>query len=139
MLKCSLTKGEAVIKPANPDQKVYAKSIVELVSAGFPAAATKTSPYGRDLRLDNLTRMFANFFEDEAEMLKGTWDDVFTRLATKLHNDPTCISVLSFEQLEEFYKHAGEWVSIVGIAAKKTATPVNESLDLSGGDEWVFM
>lgn len=139
MLKCSLTKGEAVIKPANPDQKVYAKSIVELVSAGFPAAATKTSPYDRDLRLDNLTRMFANFFEDEAEMLKGTWDDVFTRLATKLHNDPTCISVLSFEQLEEFYKHAGEWVSIVGIAAKKTATPVNESLDLSGGDEWVFM
>ena len=139
MLKCSLTKGEAVIKPANPDQKVYAKSIVELVSAGFPAAATKTSPYDRDLRLDNLTRMFANFFEDEAEMPKGTWDDVFTRLATKLHNDPTCISVLSFEQLEEFYKHAGEWVSIVGIAAKKTATPVNESLDLSGGDEWVFM
>lgn len=139
MLKCSLTKGEAVIKPANPDQKVYAKSIGELVSAGFPAAATKTSPYDRDLRLDNLTRMFANFFEDEAEMLKGTWDDVFTRLATKLHNDPTCISVLSFEQLEEFYKHAGEWVSIVGIAAKKTATPVNESLDLSGGDEWVFM
>ena len=139
MLKCSLTKGEAVIKPANPDQKVYAKSIVELVSAGFPAAATKTSPYDRDLRLENLTRMFANFFEDEAEMLKGTWDDVFTRLATKLHNDPTCISVLSFEQLEEFYKHAGEWVSIVGIAAKKTATPVNESLDLSGGDEWVFM
>ena len=139
MLKCSLTKGEAVIKPANPDQKVYAKSIGELVSAGFPAAATKTSPYDRDLRLDNLTRMFANFFEDEAEMLKGTWDDVFTRLATKLHNDPTCISVLSFEQLEEFYKHAGEWISIVGIAAKKTATPVNESLDLSGGDEWVFM
>ena len=139
MLKCSLTKGEAVIKPANPDQKVYAKSIVELVSAGFPAAATKTSPYDRDLRLENLTRMFANFFEDEAEMPKGTWDDVFTRLATKLHNDPTCISVLSFEQLEEFYKHAGEWVSIVGIAAKKTATPVNESLDLSGGDEWVFM
>ena len=138
MLKCSLTKGEAVIKPANPDQKVYAKSIGELVSAGFPAAATKTSPYDRDLRLDNLTRMFANFFEDEAEMLKGTWDDVFTRLATKLHNDPTCISVLSFEQLEEFYKHAGEWVSIVGIAAKRTATPVNESLDLSGGDEWVF-
>lgn len=139
MLKCSLTKGEAVIKPANPDQKVYAKSIGELVSAGFPAAATKTSPYDRDLRLENLTRMFANFFEDEAEMLKGTWDDVFTRLATKLHNDPTCISVLSFEQLEEFYKHAGEWISIVGIAAKKTATPVNESLDLSGGDEWVFM
>ena len=139
MLKCSLTKGEAVIKPANPDQKVYAKSIGELVSAGFPAAATKTSPYDRDLRLENLTRMFANFFEDEAEMIKGTWDDVFTRLATKLHNDPTCISVLSFEQLEEFYKHAGEWVSIVGIAAKKTATPVNESLDLSGGDEWVFM
>lgn len=139
MLKCSLTKGEAVIKPANPDQKVYVKSIGELVSAGFPAAATKTSPYDRDLRLENLTRMFANFFEDEAEMLKGTWDDVFTRLATKLHNDPTCISVLSFEQLEEFYKHAGEWVSIVGIAAKKTATPVNESLDLSGGDEWVFM
>ena len=139
MLKCSLTKGEAVIKPANPDQKVYVKSIGELVSAGFPAAATKTSPYDRDLRLENLTRMFANFFEDEAEMLKGTWDDVFTRLATKLHNDPTCISVLSFEQLEEFYKHAGEWISIVGIAAKKTATPVNESLDLSGGDEWVFM
>ena len=139
MLKCSLTKGEAVIKPANPDQKVYAKSIGELVSAGFPAAATKTSPYDRDLRLENLTRMFANFFEDEAEMPKGTWDDVFTRLATKLHNDPTCISVLSFEQLEEFYKHAGEWISIVGIAAKKTATPVNESLDLSGGDEWVFM
>ena len=139
MLKCNLTRGEAVIKPANPDQKVYAKSIGELVSAGFPAAATKTSPYDRDLRLDNLTRMFANFFEDEAEMLKGTWDDVFTRLATKLHNDPTCISVLSFEQLEEFYKHAGEWISIVGIAAKKTATPVNESLDLSGGDEWVFM
>ena len=139
MLKCNLTRGEAVIKPANPDQKVYAKSIGELVSAGFPAAATKTSPYDRDLRLENLTRMFANFFEDEAEMLKGTWDDVFTRLATKLHNDPTCISVLSFEQLEEFYKHAGEWISIVGIAAKKTATPVNESLDLSGGDEWVFM
>ena len=139
MLKCSLTKGEAVIKPANPDQKVYAKPIGELVSAGFPAAATKTSPYDRDLRLENLTKMFANFFEDEAEMPKGTWDDVFTRLATKLHNDPTCISMLSFEQLEEFYKHAGEWVSIVGVTAKKTATPVNESLDLSGGDEWVFM
>ena len=139
MLKCSLTKGEAVIKPANPDNKVYAKPIGDLVSAGFPAAATKTSPYDRDLRLENLTKMFANFFEDEAEMPKGSWDDVFTRLATKLHNDPTCISMLSFEQLEEFYKHAGEWVSIVGVTAKKTATPVNESLDLSGGDEWVFM
>ena len=139
MLKCSLTKGEAVIKPANPDNKVYAKPIGDLVSAGFPAAATKTSPYDRDLRLENLTKMFANFFEDEAEMTKGTWDDVFTRLATKLHNDPTCISMLSFEQLDEFYKHAGEWVSIVGVTAKKTATPVNESLDLSGGDEWVFM
>ena len=139
MLKCNLTKGEAVIKPVNPDQKVYAKPIGELVSAGFPAAATKTSPYDRDLRLENLTKMFANFFEDEAEMPKGAWDDVFTRLATKLHNDPTCISMLSFEQLEEFYKHAGEWVSIVGVTAKKTATPVNESLDLSGGDEWVFM
>jgi len=139
MLKCNLTKGEAVIKPANPDNKVYAKPIGELVSAGFPAAATKTSPYDRDLRLENLTKMFANFFEDEAEMPKGSWDDVFTRLSTKLHNDPTCISMLSFEQLEEFYKHAGEWVSIVGVTAKKTATPVNESLDLSGGDEWVFM
>jgi len=138
MLKCNLTKGEAVIKPANPDNKVYAKPIGELVSAGFPAAATKTSPYDRDLRLENLTKMFANFFEDEAEMPKGSWDDVFTRLATKLHNDPTCISMLSFEQLEEFYKHAGEWVSIVGVTAKKTATPVNESLDLSGGDEWLF-
>ena len=39
MLKCNLTKGEAVIKPANPDNKVYAKPIGELVSAGFPAAA----------------------------------------------------------------------------------------------------
>ena len=139
MLKCNLTRGEAVIKPANPDQKVYAKPIGELVSAGFPAAATKTSPYDRDLKLENLMKMFANFFEDESEMPKGAWDDVFTRLATKLHNDPTCISMLSFEQLEEFYKHAGEWVSIVGVTAKKSAIPVNESLDLSGGDEWVFM
>ena len=47
--------------------------------------------------------------------------------------------MLSFEQLEEFYKHAGEWVSIVGITAKRSATPVNESLDLSGDNEWVFM
>lgn len=139
MLKCNLTRGEAVIKPANPDQKVYAKPIGELVSAGFPAAATKTSPYDRDLKLENLMKMFANFFEDESEMPKGAWDDVFTRLATKLHNDPTCISMLSFEQLEEFYKHAGEWVATVGVTAKKSATPVNESLDLSGGDEWVFM
>lgn len=139
MLKCNLTRGEAVIKPANPDQKVYAKPIGDLVSAGFPAAATKTSPYSRNMNLETLTNIFANFFETESEMPKGSWEDVFTRLATKLHNDPTCISVLSFEQLEEFYKHAGEWVSIVGIAAKKTATPVNESLDLSGGDEWVFM
>lgn len=139
MLKCNLTKGEAVVKPANPDQKVYAKPIGELVSAGFPAAATKTSPYDRDLKLENLTKMFANFFENEAEMPQGSWDDVFTKLATKLHNDPMCISMLSFEQLEEFYKHAGEWVSIVGITAKKSATPVNESLDLSGDNEWVFM
>lgn len=139
MLKCNLTKGEAVVKPANPDQKVYAKPIGELVSAGFPAATTKTSVYDRSMNLENLTKVFANFFETEAEMPKGSWDDVFTKLATKLHNDPTCISMLSFEQLEEFYKHAGEWVSIVGVTAKKTATPVNESLDLSGGDEWVFM
>ena len=137
MLKCNLKQGEAVIKPVNPDKKVYAKPIGDLVSAGFPAAATRTSPYDRDLKLDNLTKLFANFFEDEAEMPKGSWDDVFTMLATKLHNDPTCISMLSFEQLEEFYRHAGEWVSIVGVAAKKTAIPVNESLDL-GDDEWVF-
>lgn len=137
MLKCNLKQGEAVIKPVNPDKKVYAKPIGDLVSAGFPAAATRTSPYDRDLKLDNLTKLFANFFEDEAEMPKGSWDDVFTKLATKLHNDPTCISMLSFEQLEEFYRHAGEWVSIVGVAAKKTAIPVNESLDL-GDDEWVF-
>lgn len=138
MLKCNLKQGEAVIKPANPDQKVYAKSIGELVSAGFPAATTKTSVYDRSMNLENLTRVFANFFETEAEMPKGSWDDVFTKLATKLHNDPTCISMLSFEQLEEFYRHAGEWVSIVGITAKKTATPVNESLDLSEDDEWAF-
>ena len=138
MLKCNLTRGEAVVKPANPDQKVYAKPVGELVSAGFPAAATKTSPYDRDLKLESLTKMFANFFENEAEMPQGSWDDVFTKLATKLHNDPMCISMLSFEQLEEFYKHAGEWVSIVGITAKRSATPVNESLDLSGDNEWVF-
>ena len=138
MLKCNLTRGEAVVKPANPDQKVYAKPIGDLVSAGFPAAATKTSPYSRNMNLETLTNIFANFFETEAEMPKGSWEDVFTKLATKLHNDPTCISMLSFEQLEEFYKHAGEWVSIVGIAAKKTATPVNESLDLSGDGEWAF-
>lgn len=139
MLKCNLKQGEAVIKPVNPDKKVYAKSIGELVSAGFPAATTKTSPYDRGMNLENLTKVFSNFFETEAEMPKGSWDDVFTKLATKLHNDPTCISTLSFEQLEEFYRHAGEWVSIVGVTAKKTATPVNESLDLSEGDEWVFM
>ena len=138
MLKCNLTKGEAVIKPVDSDKKVYAKPIAELVAAGFPAAATKTSPYGRNLDLENLTKVFSNFFETEAEMPKGSWDDVFTKLATKLHNDPTCISMLSFEQLEEFYKHAGEWVSIVGVTAKKTATPVNESVDLSRDDEWVF-
>ena len=138
MLKCNLKQGEAVIKPVNPDQKVYAKSIGELVSAGFPAATTKTSVYDRSMNLENLTKVFANFFETEAEMPKGSWDDVFTKLATKLHNDPTCISMLSFEQLEEFYRHAGEWVSIVGITAKKTATPVNESLDLSEDDEWAF-
>lgn len=138
MLKCNLKQGEAVIKPVNPDQKVYAKSIGELVSAGFPAATTKTSVYDRSMNLENLTKVFANFFETEAEMPKGSWDDVFTKLATKLHNDPTCISMLSFEQLEEFYRHAGEWVSLVGITAKKTATPVNESLDLSEDDEWAF-
>lgn len=138
MLKCNLTKGEAVIKPVNPDQKVYAKPIADLVSAGFPAATTKTSVYDRSMNLENLTKVFANFFETEAEMPKGSWDDVFTKLATKLHNDPTCISMLSFEQLEEFYKHAGEWVSIVGVTAKKTATPVNETLDLSEDAEWAF-
>ena len=138
MLKCNLKQGEAVIKPVNPDKKVYAKPISELVSAGFPSAATRTSPYDRCMNLENLTKVFSNFFETEAEMPKGSWDDVFTKLATKLHNDPTCISMLSFEQLEEFYKHAGEWVSIVGVTAKKTATPVNESLDLSEDDEWAF-